>query len=77
MPETGSGTPRDKYNVFYVFFRGVQNILFYRICEADPLTAFGLFFFYRICEADPLTAFGLGIWTNLVFQNLVFYILVF
>ena len=65
MPETGTGALRDKYS-FFLFLRGVQNIFFYRICEADPLTAFGLVFFYRICEADPLTAFGLGIWTNLV-----------
>jgi len=37
MPETGPGTPRDK-PIFYIF-GGLQNIFFYRICEADPLSS--------------------------------------
>ena len=28
--------------IMFTFLRGFQNIFFYRICEADPLTAFGL-----------------------------------
>ena len=76
MPETGPGTPRDKPSVFLILLRGFQNIFFYRICEADPLTAFAIVFFYRICEADPLTAFGVGLWTSLVLKNPSFLILV-
>ena len=92
VPGPAPENPGANLVVLYLL-RGVQDTFFYRICEADPLTVFGLVsctdlrsrsfkrlwasFLYRICEADPLRAFGLGIWTNLVLKNIVVYILVF
>ena len=41
MPKTGSGKPRNNPN-FFIFLSSFQNIFFYRICQAEPSTAFGL-----------------------------------
>ena len=40
MPLTGPGTPRDKPSCLCI--KGFSKLFFCRICEADPLTAFGL-----------------------------------